>query len=122
MDNFGGEGLTMFVTDKDFYGQKVGLIMQNDKGGQVVYIGSNKIGESMINLDSPNNGRFSMSIDSSAISKLRHYDYQKQITKTLLESNYIRTPNNSYSPMPARLARGKFAASQRTWRICWHSV
>lgn len=87
MDNAFGEGLTMFVADKDFYGQKVGLVMNGDDGGQRVYMGANNIGETMLNLDTPAKGRFSISIDSLATGKIKHFDYQTESEKTLLESN-----------------------------------
>jgi hypothetical protein len=32
----------------------------------------------------------------------------------------MASPNTGYASMPAFLTRGKFAASRRSRRICWH--
>lgn len=86
MDNAGSEGLTMFVADRDFYGQKAGIIMNREGFGQVIYIGHNTAGEVMVNLDAPGKGRLAMVVDSAANGQVRHFDYVTGARSTLLES------------------------------------
>ena len=53
--------------------------------------------------------------------KIKSIDWENELyDKIKIELNTL--PNNSYSSMPANPAHGKFAASQHTRRICWHSV
>lgn len=86
MDNRTGEGLTMFVADDNHYGQKVGLVMQREGGGQVVYLGANQNNEAMLNLDVPDKGRLSILIDSAAQAKITSYNYSQQASEVLVES------------------------------------
>ncbi len=85
MDNRSGEGLTMFVADGNLYGQKVGLVMQQENAGQAVYLGASQEGQTMLNLDAPGKGRISLSIDSMAGVSFNHYDNLKQTSRMLVK-------------------------------------
>lgn len=86
MDNQTGEGLTMFVADDNLYGQKVGLVMNSDTSGQVVYLGSSQDKITMLNLDIPDKGRLSIKIDSTASSTIEHFDYMNNTNSVLVKS------------------------------------
>ncbi len=86
MDFSTGEGLNMFVAEKGHYGQKVGLVMQAQDKGQVIYLGSSENLETMLNFDAPGKGRVSLTIDSTGESNIKHFDYMEDKSKTLLNS------------------------------------
>ena len=87
MDYSTGEGLNMFVAEQGHYGQKVGLVMQSQEQGQVVYLGSSQRQETMLNLDVPQAGRIAFAIDSSGEATIRHFDYVQDQRRLLLNSN-----------------------------------
>ena len=87
MDHSNGqEALVMFVADKEFYGQKAGIVINDPKGGQQLYAGSNVLGETMLNLDVPSKTRLSMHVDSTGISTVSHYDYKLRSDKVFISS------------------------------------
>jgi hypothetical protein len=83
----GAEGIAFFVADDHFYGQQAGMVVNAKSGGQAVYIGASTAGETMVNLDAPQQGRLSLSIDSTAKARVRHFDYGSGWESVLLESN-----------------------------------
>lgn len=86
MDYSSGEGLNMFVSEKGHYGQKVGIVMQAQEKGQVVYLGASENLETMLNLDVPGKARLSLGIDSAGDSYLKHFNYPEDKSRILLGS------------------------------------
>lgn len=87
MDGNGGqEGLFLFLADKELMGQKVGLYMSDPNSQQVIYLGRNKKGESILNVDSPNKGRISLSIDSSANTLFRKFDFISGVESNVVQN------------------------------------
>ncbi len=73
IDGPGGEGIAMFVPEKELFGQKVGMIVNDpQKGGQLIYLGSSVSGQTMLLLDTPGKGRISHAIDSTANFEINH--------------------------------------------------
>ncbi|MBL7728310.1 MAG: hypothetical protein JNM68_11510 [Dinghuibacter sp.] len=87
LDGPGGEGIVLFVPQKELFGQKAGILINDPKnGGQLIYIGANLQGERMINMDVAGKGRFSITIDSTASAKMKYYNYTRNTEKTVLSA------------------------------------
>ncbi len=85
LDGPSGEGIVLFVPDKELFGQKAGMIINDpQKGGQLIYLGANTKGEKMLNFDTPGKGRLAIEMDSASNSGINYYDYIKGTHKVLL--------------------------------------
>ncbi|NUM42377.1 MAG: hypothetical protein HUU45_12190 [Leptospiraceae bacterium] len=88
LDGPSGEGIVLFVPEKELFGQKAGIIINDPQaGGQLFYIGANTKGERIINMDVQNKGRFSFEMDTTPSAKISFYDYFNNKEKILLKSN-----------------------------------
>jgi hypothetical protein len=87
LDGPSGEGIVLFVPQKELFGQKAGLIINDpQKGGQLFYIGANIKGDRIINMDVQGKGRFSIEMDSTTSTNFKYFDYINETEKLLLKT------------------------------------
>lgn len=87
LDGPSGEGIVLFVPEKELFGQKAGIIINDPQaGGQLFYIGANTNGDRIINMDVQNKGRFSFEMDTTLSAKITLYDYINNKENILLKS------------------------------------
>ncbi len=84
LDSSVGEGIALFVAEDSLFGQKLGLIM--NERGQRVYLGSNKTGEVVFNLDSPRVSRLETIVDLKGKTTIKYFDLVKNTNKVVFRS------------------------------------
>lgn len=88
LDGPSGEGIVLFVPERELFGQKAGIIINDPQnGGQLIYIGANTFGERIINLDVQGKGRFSIEMDSFSKTNLKFYNFQTNQQKVISSAN-----------------------------------
>lgn len=87
LDGPSGEGIVLFVPEKELFGQKAGILINDPQaGGQLFYLGANTNGDRIINMDVQNKGRLSFKMDTTLSAKIILYDYINNKEDILLKS------------------------------------
>lgn len=85
LDGPSGEGIALFVPEKEMYGQKAGLIINDpQQGGQLLYLGANTRGERVIVMDVQGKGRVASILDSNGRFSMKLSDYVNNREKSLI--------------------------------------